>query len=508
MNAIANKKHDAAALIPILPMTATTKNGVRFSPRARSWRFQDETHRLVIDFDHIPSGCKGLEGSLRWCLMTMLRTHATKTVEGYFWEFVNFARALNEAGATCLTIGVHELQIYKSALTREQEDRLGKLRSLLKRWHRLGHPGVRVEAADYLKDLRLRGRPKGLRVLRHDPYVGAFTQREYTLLYQNLEQAYGAGELEAWAYVLARLLFVSGGRISQYASMKLCDLRQRREDEEEPGSYYVDLPQAKKGEVNSRKRLKEMPLSPQTGQLLRDYINRARREGADEFAPLFPSLREDAGEGEFKGHCAGDELSRRFKAAVEVHAPLCERLNGLRLPVAPVRFRYTFGTRLVEERCSRAVVADRLGHADLQHVEVYFSASPQIIENINKGLSELMAPIAQSFRGHLVEDGQGKLANALGAQIHDFTVSTKTLASCASGGCDQVKPAACYTCHRFEPWLDGDHEGVLNRLLSERERQSDPRMSAVSDETINAVREVIAMCAEQRAKRNGKNANG
>lgn len=67
-----------------------------------------------------------------------------------------------------------------------------------------------------------------------------------------------------------------------------------------------------------------------------------------------------------------------------------ERLNFEPLPVRPKRFRYTFGTRMAEEGASRAAIANRLGHMDLQHVDVYFSASPKIVESIDKTMGAML----------------------------------------------------------------------------------------------------------------------
>ena len=92
----------------------------------------------------------------------------------------------------------------------------------------------------------------------------------------------------------------------------------------------------------------------------------------------------------------------------------------------------------------------------------------------------------------------------LGSTIIDFKVSTKGLASCAGStqSCVFDKPVACYTCFRFEPWLDGPHEAVLARLEHEREKWSaDPKMATINDAAIIAVKEVIAECAMVRTQR-------
>lgn len=504
-----NSLAQAGALVILLPESATTKSGVQFSPRENPWHFQDGTTAVHIDFDRIPSGCCTLEQSLRWTLVSVFRSLAPMTVQNLFDTFVHFGSKLAGAGIACSSIGVREIQAYRAALLPHEQWRVATFNALIQRWFLLNHPGVDEEGVQYLREARKGGNSKGDAVRTHDPEKGPFTEKEYTLLYRALDQAYGAGALEGWAFVLGRLLFATGARISQYASMKLCDLKVSADSDGR--TFTVDVPLVKQGEEHSRKRLKPYALSPQTGQLLFDYINGAKARGAATDAPLFPSKREGAGNGVFKGHCAGVELSRRFVQAVSPHAPVTHRLNGAALPVTPRRFRYTLGTRLAEEGCSKAVIADRLGQSDLQNVDVYYEASPKIVENIDAALFEPLAPIAQAFHGRLIEgDSQATRAGAPGASIRDLRVSVDVIASCATDGeCGFLKPVACYTCFKFEPWLDGPHEKVLARLLQEREKhQADPRVAAVNDDTILAVREVIAECAAVKAQRRGEASHG
>jgi len=213
----------------------------------------------------------------------------------------------------------------------------------------------------------------------------------------------------------------------------------------------------------------------------------------------------------FFGHCTANELSRIFTSEIHKIAPPAERLDFDTLPVTPKRFRYTFGTRLAEEGASKAVIADRLGHVDLQHVDVYFEASPKIVDNIDKAIGAMLSPLARAFRGRLVENEEHSTQKgAPGSRIIDFRVSTTPLASCSGNGqgCEFNKPVACYTCFKFEPWLDAPHEKVLQRLEAEREKFiEDPRISRVNDDAIQAAREIIAECVAVRAQRAGRSAS-
>jgi hypothetical protein len=123
-------------------------------------------------------------------------------------------------------------------------------------------------------------------------------------------------------------------------------------------------------------------------------------------------------------------------------------------------------------------------------------------------MGSLLAPLARAFKGQIVEDeAHSTHKGASGSRIIDFRVSKDAVGSCGGKGsnCALNKPVACYTCFRFEPWLDAPHAKVLARLLAEREKWStDDRMAAVNDEPIRAVQEVITQCTQiwqQRAQR-------
>lgn len=283
--------------------------------------------------------------------------------------------------------------------------------------------------------------------------------------------------------------------------------------------FSLNLPQAKTREVNTRVLLKSFDISPQTGRLLMEYIEDLREDGFDEQSALFPDSvvmalghREQRRPDEdlFFGHCDRSVLSRTFSSILNDVAPPTERLYFQPIPITPQRFRYTFGTRMVEEGASKVVIADRLGHADLQNVDVYFEASPKIVENIDKAMGASLAPLSRAFMGKVVEgEEQSTQRGAVGSRIVDFRTSTKPLGSCAAcgKGCAFNKPIACYTCFRFEPWLDAPHGKVLSRLEADRETWShDERLAAINDDAICAVREVLAECAMAHEQRQGEDA--
>ncbi|OXI86018.1 integrase [Burkholderia sp. AU33423] len=512
-SSITKSKDASAGLLLRMPETAFTKSGIAFRPNEDVWQWTDGPFRVYLDYRKINLPSAFPCDSLKHTLMVFARRNSASHVNNLFDVFLHFL-SLRDDSQPLTSISVPEVSNYASQLKDNEKWRVGTLNVLLQKWGALGLSGVEPDCTQYLRERRKPGNEKGKAVRTRDPDKGPFSESEYKALYKAVDAAYGTGEVSKWVAVLTRLLFACGGRISQYCSLKVMDLTTS------DGSFVLNLPQAKRRGVHSRASFLEFDLSPQTGRLTMEYINSLKAKGYGDEAPLFPetvvmkrgplvAMRDE--EDQFFGHCLSHTLSRIFSEFVNSLAPPTERLNFAPIPVTPSRFRYTFGTRLAEEGAGKTVIAERLGHVDLQHVEVYFEASPKIVDNIDKAMGLQLTPLACAFRGRLIEDEEHSThKGAPGSRIIDFRVAKKPVGSCASKGqgCGFTRPTACYTCFKFEPWLDAPHEKVLQRLQDERTRwASDKRLAAINDDAIQAVREVIAECAlVQEQRRSGATA--
>jgi len=491
-----------------LPEIATTRGGINFNPQADTWRWTDGVFTVNISFERLNAN-KNVRESLKRTLMNFAQDGSPHYLSNMFSAFRHLLDVLNLENQISGITQTH-ISEYSAKLKEHERGRLGTLNVLLQKWVSLSLPGVDPECAAYLSERRKPGNTKGAAVRTHDPITGPFSESEYKSLYKAVDTAYGLGQIPKWVAVLVRLLFASGGRISQYASMKAVDFHL------EKGAHSIFLPQVKNREAHSRISFLKFNLSPQTGQLVNEYINDLINQGQSENSALFPKSivtpskvsDHNRHEGDlFEGHCTSTELGKLMIDALADIAPPTERLGYCTLPVNSRRFRYTFGTRLVEEGASLAVVAERLGHADLQNVSHYFEASPQIIENIDRTMDSYLSPLAAAFKGRLIRgEMESTHGNAPGSRIIDFRVSNKPIASCAGQGlgCSFKKPVACYTCFKFEPWLDAPHEKVLIRLEEERIRYaSDARMAKINDDAILAIRQVIAECEQAQRQQSG-----
>ncbi len=482
-----------------LPATVVTHGGAILRPHEDIWEWTDGPHSVRLDFRWYDRGFEDFVPSLKLSLLPFLKGHSCSHVSNLQSAFRHFVKLTGTRPDGDVT--AQHLSNYAARLGEREVGRVGTLNVLLQKWVALSLPGVLPECATYLEERRKPGNRKGDAVRTRNPVEGPFSEDEYTALYSAVNAAYGSGVLPLWTLLLTRLMLACGGRISQYASLKICDFQH--------GGHVLKLPQAKKGEVNARSSFLSFDISPQTGRLVAEYLDGLRADGLDENGPFFPERLvmaqgparvRRANTDVFFGHCLSKTLGDRFRLLMTDIAPPTARLDYSPMPLTPKRFRYTFGTRMAEEGCSEIVIANRMGHADQQQVHVYVSASPKIVENIDKAMGAMLAPLARAFKGRLVEDeAHTTHKGAPGSRIIDFRASSKPLGGCAdkATGCAFNKPVACYSCVRFEPWLDAPHEKVLIRLETERDKWSgDERMAAVNDEPIRAVQEVIAMCAE------------
>jgi len=483
-----------------IPEIAHTRSGVAFTPSEDIWDFVDGVCRVHLDFSKLALPGETLVSSLKSTLFVYTKLNSPNYVINLFNQFAHFLS--KRVGKPPLTkISVEEVIDYAAALGSHETWRVGTLSGLLQKWQRLGLPGVDTDCTQFLREQRKPGNIKGQGVRTRDPITGPFSEDEYIALYKAVDSAYAAGQVPLWTVVLTRILFATGARVSQCASLKSKDFSQKE------GKYILSLPQVKNRAEHSRADFKYYDISPQTGRLILAHIKNNQVDGWDDDAPIFlasevnptqRNLRRDKTDIYF-GHCIASSLSKKFTNIISEFAPATERLNFDQMPVNTKRFRATFGTRLAEEGASRAEIADRLGHTDLQNVDVYFENSPAVVENIDKAVGKYLAPLSLAFRGRLIEsEDQSTLKGEPGSRIIDFRIASRPLANCA-GGCETCafnKPVACYTCFRFEPWLDAPHEKVLEHLEEERKRfKDDIRLAAINDDAIAAVREVIAQCS-------------
>ena len=146
--------------------------------------------------------------------------------------------------------------------------------------------------------------------------------------------------------------------------------------------------------------------------------------------------------------------------------------TGERIHLTATRFRYTRGTNLRREGFGAEQIAYALDHTDMQNTDVYVENTVREAEIINHLIGPKLAPFAQACMGTLVssereairgDDPRSRVPN--GKQEGVGTCGNHSF--CAAGY------RACYTCHHFQPWVEGPHEDVLNELYEEKQQAAE-----------------------------------
>ncbi len=500
-----------------LPESAMTRNRFQFNPQDDTWCIADLSRDFSLDFNQLNAYCDpSFIQAFKKVLVHYLENKSSTVSFNIYHHFKRFIKFVYDDNSGTLVSALNSTHIlnYKATLSSRTEYYLTYLAGFFKKWHALGYPGIQPEVPALLNQLRLKGNFKGEAVLTMDPETGPFTEIELHGIYGALHDAYSQGRIQTRHYVLTLLYMALGPRNIQLAALKIKDLTALKARDGST-SYLLNVPRAKQRGQNIRDELKSRALDHDIGHLLEAHIenikeyhqkNLTDKIDAKEL-PIFPNWSSSNPVG-FSHHCNGTYLYNEIVSIFQKLTVTSER-TGKKIKVSPTRFRRTIGTRAAMEGHGELIIADLLDHTDTQNVGVYVEATPEIIDRIDKALALQLAPMAQAFMGIIIEDEyKAKRGDDPASRIRSPNIESAkggSVGTCGKYGfCGAYAPIACYTCRKFQAWLDGPHETVLEELISKRERTleqtGDERIAFVNDRTILAVAEVVRQCKELKLK--------
>jgi integrase len=463
-----------------------------------------------IDFRQFSALSDEMLVALRFVLIWYAEKSSPSHLQNLSYRFLHFVRHVAAKGKHKIdAVNDVDLLNYKASLAANVAWYLASVSVLIKKWHALGLPGVAGAAMSFLAGLRIKGNPRGVAVLTLDPINGPYTNLELEAIQAALDEAYRAGRIARELHLLIWLFMALGQRPSQYAAMKVCDVTVRSTLEGDT-LCIVNVPRAKQRIAHPRYEFKARSLVSQLGLPLFSHAQEVRRAFSgiieDEMqAPLFPRRKGSRAGFGFDYHHTGSSLAELVEHGLTSLQVTSER-TGQPIHVTAVRFRRTFGTRAAQEGHGELVIAELLDHSDTQSVGVYVAAVPEIAKRIDRAMALTLAPLAQAFRGRLINSElDASRGNDAGSRIIDLRIdrSGSPMGSCGQHSfCGFAAPIACYTCTNFEPWLDGPHDAVLDYLLARRAQlleTTDARIASINERTILAVAEVVGLC--ERAKK-------
>lgn len=494
---------------PELPTQIVTRGRAKFNPRNDHWRFSDRVFNARLDFRCLNVSAELLL-SFKRTLIWYAENRSVAYLEAVFRSFVKFINILS-CGENEKIHNVRGVDVLNLRPVMGFE--MKKIASLFKRWDSLKYPGLDIDVIPTLSKIKTKGNPLGIAVLTQDPRIGPFSPIEQTAIQDALNDAWKDGKVSEAEFLLIWLLIVTGARPVQLAALKLCDLSCSKSGDEAE-VYFLHVPRAKQRNETLRSERKPRILVSQIGRALRDYSTRVR----DKFskilsdpnqAPMFPISSmcvEEINLTWGRYHNTAGNIGVIIKESLSKLKIRSER-TGEFINISAIRFRRTIGTNAAQEGHGVHVIAELLDHSGIETVGVYVAATPEIAGRIDKATALHMAPLAQAFKGTLVQsEFESSRAGDTRAKILDLRIdqSAKPMGCCQqSSDCRFLAPIACYTCTSFEAWSDGPHEAVLEHLLKQRKHLSDKRISAINDRTILAVASVVLSCRTETGEVRG-----
>lgn len=494
-----------------------SKMGYEFDLYSSSWRL-DNTN--VINWSQIDE--LGLENSTVNGMRKALAVFASELSAHYTINCFNWFKKILETSETT-TLTVAAIQNYLGGLDKENEYKLGAVKAFILDWHEKGFTGVSDEVAKYLSQLKLRGNLKGKAVSKGCPHSGAYNMLEQQAI---LEWAVNAFEeltlsLEEYCWLLANMYL--GSRSIELRNITRGDLVSLKSPDNIE-SYKLKKVLAKKRNASFREIAEEIEIDEDLALLLLNqanssikYIEHHFKEGLPkEVIDKMPIFIEKVALGNLKTLSELLAVSEKMPDYIFINGQTsknmmskisqkCQartvRLNGEFIHLTSRRFRYTIATNARRRGLNQYQIAKILGHTDIQNVKVYVENTNEVVDLIDESMSSVLAPLAQAFAGTLIDSEKDAIrANDPRSRIKSSSGSSLgncgEFGFCASGG------RQCYTCAKFQPWIHGQHEKVLQSVLDERNSLRDRGASVFviqsTDRVVLAITQVIQLCIKAK----------
>ncbi len=455
-----------------------------------------------------------------------LADYASEFSSNYTRNIFSFTRLLFETGVTD-RISEHHVINFKSSLTESTEYKLGYIRAFLLDWHDKGIRGVDKKVVELLTSLKLSGNEKGKAVALGCPYSGAYSPEEQVDFITWYIDAFTENLISLSDYAFIMALQHTGARSIQLTRLYYGDLLTRIEAGVE--HFDLQMPNAKKqdepfrGSLLLKKDVSEdliLVLNAQAVQsinMVENHFGVSLTKEQEKQIPIFINEREVS-----KLNCF-----REFEE-IQQNTPdlLCLRTNGANpsvseivqrvarlcplktsrikvdgdygdLHINPRRFRYTHATNMATLGTSKYAIAEELGHEDTQNVTVYTEFNEEMAERIDDALATDLTPLAQAFSGTLIDSEKDAVrANDPRSRINND--NGNPVGNCGTFGFCANGTVHCYTCNKFQPWLNAPHEEMLKSVVSKRDRKREMGASEFvlqgHNRSINAIKAVIQKC--------------
>lgn len=492
--------------------------GLTFLPSEDRWKLRHKYGSVSL-----AGSCKLIIPDESWCYFKLaLARYAQVNKVGTVSGLVDVLNTIaNRWGANFGIFDDADFLSLKQKFGREREDMVGRLRGFLKFWYEMGIGGISKEFIDAIYQVKLKGSIKGEAVKSYDPYIGPYTPIELQGIMDGATNAYLEDRLSTLDYVLTILFVQRGSRLNQVKNLRVGDFVLGRE------GAKVRMPRGKQRGSGFREEFSTFKISEdlyklvrvlrkESLELIRNMLPASQKHLLDSlsddllpllggdwrtFARDLPAILESGITTE-EHHMGEHGLAGRLRAIADVINVHSER-TGEALNLTSHRFRRTMGTDLAREGAGVGPIAVALDHTDYQNAGVYVSTTADIATRLDRKIGKLLAPLAQAFAGLLVRD-ESEAVRGDNPESRIRTIAgSDNVGTCGNFSfCGSRAPIACYTCAKFQPWLEAPHEENLNSLYEERQEildaTGDETIARQLDRSILAIEDVIRRCELKR----------
>lgn len=498
---------DSGDLKQLLSATHVSRAGKEFVPLDDRWYLNFEVE-VSPSLEKIESAFETqIKPYFRLALARYAAINAADTILGTMKVLSSIIN--NHTSLTNILDPIQFISL-KQKLGKGREWHISKLRTFFRFWYRSGLWGISDEFISATDKLVFSGGPKGRPVKEKCPVAGPYTPIEMQGIITGINNAFSNRELEITPYLATFLLAQMGVRRRQAVQLVFGDFKSQN------GKFSVNMPRAKQRGADHREEFTNFSISEDLYtaiMLQKQYvidklsIRHPDIEAVSDFLPVFPRFEEfqeqdihsesDITPGHHLTRNSFAELLHLTERVINVHS---ER-TGMPLNLTSARFRRTVGTDLARDGHGVSVIANRLDHNDYQHAGVYTESSAEFATRIDMRIGKALAPMAQAFAGVIVKSEESALRGRDPRSRVRNQNGEANIGNCGEFGfCGAHAPVACYTCTRFQPWLDAPHEEVLIELYEERDETlamtGDETIAGILDRQILAVEDVINRCAE------------
>lgn len=488
-----------------------TQMGYEFDFLSDKWRLDGSS---VVNWPLLQKVDLEFELGLRAALSRYAETYSAVSTLSLFKITYSYIR---KTGRKSLSLkGISE---FKSKV--EDWD-LGSVKSFWLTWYDWGFPGIEKEAVKFLDELVLSGMEKGKAVKGRCPFTGPYSELEQSAIYDWSANTFQSGELSLRDYVWLMSLMYTGRRSVQLRHLRACDLSIK--ETSKGNNYTLNVPRAKQKHTNFRREFNAIPISEDLYLLMKNLIDQSILGIEEYFAervseslkgeiPVFIEWNRVKRQNSIEAFFVTQQKTPDFfhsttSSMVGILWNLSKGCTAMSERTGEVihlfarRFRYTKATNLARKGISGVALAQALDHSDTQHISIYTLNTSKNAEIINEVMADALAPLAQAFAGTLINSEREALrANDPHSRVKNDQSSS--IGNCGTNSFCANGYRSCYTCVKFQPWIDAPHHEVLEQVVADRERQKErgvsPNVIKSTDRLLLAVTEVIQLCKKAKA---------